>query len=164
MKKLLIIAMAAALAGCATKSRSFDAKGLYVSESGQLAIGRIHVDAIPEGTDSAVVHYSEDTAWIHDTKIHAIDIILTGSNSVTSARGIVKSITDAFVAVAPSVPHEAQKSSAIDLAKSNSDNAKAKKLAKIEAGKTQAASTACSDGSCSPCEDGACSPGQATSD
>lgn len=90
---------AALLAGCATKSRSFDAKGMYASESGQLAIGKIHVDAIPEGTDSAVVHYSEDTAWISDTKTHAIDIILTGTNSVDSAEGIVEKICDAFIAV-----------------------------------------------------------------
>ena len=94
---------AALLAGCATKSRSFDAKGMYASESGQLAIGKIHVDAIPEGTDSAVVHYSEDTAWISDTKTHAIDIILTGTNSVGSAEGIVEKICDAFIAVAPKV-------------------------------------------------------------
>lgn len=105
MKKLAIIASLAALAaGCvATKARSFDAKGMYISETGQLAIGNIHLDAIPEGTDSAVVHYSEDTAFLSpSTKTHDIDIILTGTNSVGSAVGIVSAICDAFVAVAPS--------------------------------------------------------------
>ena len=102
MKKLIMVALAAcAAAGCATKSRSFDARGMYASESGQLAIGKIHVDAIPEGTDSAVVHYSEDTAWIHGTKTHDIDIILTGTNSVGKAASIVKHICKAFVKVAP---------------------------------------------------------------
>lgn len=91
--------VAASIVGCATKSRSFDAKGMYASESGQVAIGKVHVDAIPEGTDSAVVHYSEDTAWISDTKTHYIDVILTGTNSVTNASTIVDAICDAFVAV-----------------------------------------------------------------
>ncbi len=107
MKKLKIMtlaACAAAMTGCATKSRSFDAKGMYVSESGQLAVGAIHVDAIPEGTDSAVVHYTEDTALLSpSTKTHDIDIILTGTNSVGSAKGIVKSICEAFVQVAPGI-------------------------------------------------------------
>ena len=99
MKKLTIIAaVAVALCGCATKSRSFDAKGMYASESGQLAIGKIHVDAIPEGTDSAVIHYSEDTAWISDEKTHYVDVILTGTNSVGSASNIVSSICTAFIA------------------------------------------------------------------
>ena len=100
MKKMIMVALAAcAAAGCATKSRSFDAKGMYASESGQVAIGKIHVDAIPEGTDSAVIHYSEDTAWIHDEKLHDIDVILTGTNSVSNATSIVSSICNAFVAV-----------------------------------------------------------------
>lgn len=99
MKNATIAAVIAlALCGCATKSRSFDAKGMYASESGQVAIGKIHVDAIPEGTDSAVIHYSEDTAWISDTKTHYVDVILTGTNSVGSASNIVSSICTAFIA------------------------------------------------------------------
>lgn len=99
-----LFALAWSLTGCATKARSFEAKGMYISESGQLAVGKVHVDAIPEGTDSAVVHYTEDTALLSpSTKTHDIDIILTGSNSVGSANGIVKSICDAFVQVAPSI-------------------------------------------------------------
>ena len=90
------------LAGCAgPKSRSFDAAGMYASDTGNVAIGKIHVDAIPEGTDSAVVHYSEDNAWLQPTmKLHDIDIILTGTNSVSSATNIVKSICEAFTKVA----------------------------------------------------------------
>ena len=107
MKKLtmaIAAAAAIALAGCATKSRSFDAKGMYISDTGQLAVGVVHVDAIPDGTDSAVIHYTEDTALLSPTtKTHDIDIILTGTNSVGSAEGIVQSICDAFVQVAPSI-------------------------------------------------------------
>lgn len=106
MNKTMIMAAIAALAfaGCATKSRSFDAKGMYVSETGQLAVGMVHVDAIPDGADSAVIHYTEDTALLSPTtKTHDIDIILTGTNSVGSAKGIVKSICEAFVQVAPSI-------------------------------------------------------------
>lgn len=107
MKKIIIPAIAVltvalCTTGCATKARSFDAKGMYVSESGQLAVGCIHVDAIPEGVDSAVVHYTEDTALLSpSTKTHDIDIILTGTNSVGSAQGIVRAICNAFVKVAP---------------------------------------------------------------
>lgn len=190
MKKLIIIVIAAlALAGCATKSRSFDAKGMYVSESGQLAVGYIHVDAIPEGVDSAVIHYTEDTALLSpSTKTHDIDIILTGTNSVGSASGIVKSICSAFVQVAPSIAatnaEVAAKgaTSPIDLAKANSGNKKAVALAKaaakevkaaanevkatattsdaVAATTTETAAAACPDGNCPTggCVDGACNP------
>lgn len=133
MNKTIIIAISvlAVCAGCATKSRSFDASGMYVSESGQLAIGKIHVDAIPEGTDSAVIHYTEDTAWLSpSTKTHDIDIILTGTNSVGSAQGIVESICKAFVEVAPIVSKSDAEASSkgatspIDLAKSNAEKKK----------------------------------------
>ena len=105
MKKLLtLVALAMFVAGCATKSRSIDVKGMFVSESGQLAIGYGHVDAIPEATDSAIIHYEEDVALLSpSTKTHDIDIILTGTNSVSSSEGIVKAICKAFVQVAPSV-------------------------------------------------------------
>lgn len=107
MNKLMTtLALVAALAaaGCATKSRSFDASGMYMSETGQLAVGKIHVDAIPEGQESAVVHYTEDTALLSpSTKTHDIDVILTGTNSVGSASEIVASICEAFVAIAPGI-------------------------------------------------------------
>lgn len=96
------VVCAAFLAGCAgPKSRSVDADGMFVSETGQLAIGRLHVDAIPEGTDSAVIHYSEDTPLLRPSmKTHDIDVILTGTNSVMSATNIVSSICEAFAKVA----------------------------------------------------------------
>ena len=115
---------AALIAGCATKSRSFDAKGMYASESGQVAIGKIHVDAIPEGTDSAVIHYSEDTAWISNVKTHDIDIILTGTNSVGSASNIVDAICGAFVSVAP-ITAATEKAKAAATAKTKEDGAAA---------------------------------------
>lgn len=132
---LVILTVALCTTGCATKSRSFDAKGMYVSETGQLAVGYVHVDAIPEGTESAVVHYEEDVALLSpSTKTHDIDIILTGTNAVASSEGVIKAICDAFVAVAPSVPKaSAAATSPIDLAKANADNATAVKLAKAEA-------------------------------
>ena len=189
MKKLLVLAALAAITtGCATKSRTFDAKGMYVSESGQLAVGYIHVDAIPEGVDSAVIHYTEDTALLSpSTKTHDIDIILTGTNSVGSASGIVKSICQAFVQVAPSIAKTNAEvaakgtTSPIDLAKANSGNKKAVALAKTatataksaaaaaetaataetaSAAAESTAGTVCPNGTCSDgtCPSGACNP------
>lgn len=130
---IAVIAIANLLTGCATsKSRAIDASGMYMSETGQLAVGRVHVDAIPEGQESAVVHYTEDTALLSpSTKTHDIDVILTGSNSVLHASEIVASICDAFVAVAPGI-------------------------AKTNAAKANAADCAdCADGdeTCTDCED-----------
>lgn len=156
MKKLIIIAAIAAVSsGCATKSRTFDAKGMYVSESGQLAIGYIHVDAIPEGVESAVVHYEEDVALLSpSTKTHDIDIILTGTNSVASSEGVIKAICDAFIQVAPALSNSGRSSCAtspIDLAKSNAALKAAAKAAAKEAAE------ACADCGKSACSGGACS-------
>lgn len=109
MKYSTILAFAAlALAGCGTtKSRAIDASGMYMSETGQLAIGRVHVDAIPEGQESAVIHYKEDTALLSpSTKTHDVDVVLTGTNSVGNASQIVTALCDAFVSVSsrPSSP------------------------------------------------------------
>ncbi len=177
---LIAAACSLILSGCATKSRSFDAKGMYVSESGQLAVGMVHVDAIPEGTDSAVIHYTEDTALLSPTtKTHDIDIILTGSNSVGSAKGIVKSICEAFVHVAPSIAKteaDAPKGiTVLDVIKPST----ATKLARVVGKKAfqsfvdgggnaaQATVTKLSDGStkisdgsvCTTCVDGECTTG-----
>lgn len=156
MKKLIIIAAIAAVAsGCATKSRTFDAKGMYVSESGQLAIGYIHVDAIPEGVESAVVHYEEDVALLSpSTKTHDIDIILTGTNSVSSSEGVIRAICDAFIQVAPALANSGGSScetSPIDLARSNATLKAAAKAAAKEAAE------ACADCAKSACSGGACS-------
>ena len=104
--------VAALLAGCATKTRSVDLDGMYVSEAGTLAIGSVEVMAAPQGEESAAIRYAEDTAWLSPTtKTHAIKIMLTGTNSVMSAKRIVADICAAFVAArdmaaAPSVMDE----------------------------------------------------------
>ena len=182
MNTTMIMAAIAALAfaGCATKSRSFDAKGMYVSETGQLAVGMVHVDAIPDGADSAVIHYTEDTALLSPTtKTHDIDIILTGTNSVGSAKGIVKSICDAFVQVAPSIAKteaEAPKGiTVLDVIKPSDAAQLARVVGKkafqafVDGGgnAAQATVTKLSDGSmkisdgaiCTTCVDGECTTG-----
>lgn len=105
MKKLITIAiLAAAVAGCATKTRTIDLMGMYASEAGTLAIGKISVQAIPEGIEAALIRYSEDNAWLAPSmKLHEIGITLTGTNAVASAEGIVSSICAAFQATAPSL-------------------------------------------------------------
>lgn len=100
---LATICATALLAGCATKTRSIDLAGMYASESGTLAIGRIEVQASPEGVESAAIRYTEDTAWLSpSTKTYSIKILLTGTNAVNSAEGIVSSICGAFTATAES--------------------------------------------------------------
>lgn len=95
----------AAVTGCSTtKSRSVEAQGMYVSETGQLAVGKVQVDAVPENVDSAIIHYSEDTALLSpSTKTHKIDIVLTGTNSTANASDITTAICNAFVSVAPAL-------------------------------------------------------------
>lgn len=102
---LLIVALATFLSGCATKTRSIDLAGMYASESGTLAIGRIEVQSAPEGVESAAIRYTEDTAWLSPTtKTHSIKILLTGTNAVNSAEGIVTSICGAFTAKTAAKP------------------------------------------------------------
>lgn len=97
--------LAALLAGCATKTRSVDLDGMYVSEAGTLAIGSVEVMAAPQGEESASIRYAEDTAWLSPTtKTHAIKIMLTGTNSVMSAKRIVSDICAAFVAAKDTAP------------------------------------------------------------
>ena len=85
--------------GCATKSRHVDVAGAY-SSSGALAIGSVEIQSAPEGTESAMVSYEDSAAWFRDIKEHSIRILLTGTNSVSSAESIVKDICNAFVTVA----------------------------------------------------------------
>ena len=88
-----------ALCGCATKTRSIDMDGMYASEAGTLAIGSIEVMAAPVGEETAAIRYEEDTAWLSpQTKTRKIKIQLTGTNSVGSAKSIVKDICAAFTA------------------------------------------------------------------
>ena len=95
----IALAVTVCLTGCATKTRSVDLDGMYVSEAGTLAIGSVEVMAAPQGEESASIRYAEDTAWLSpSTKTHAIKIMLTGTNSVSSAKRIVADICAAFTA------------------------------------------------------------------
>lgn len=88
--------------GCATKTRSVDLDGMYLSEAGTLAIGSVEVQSAPVGEETAAIRYTEDTAWLSPAvKTHEIRILLTGTNSVASAEAICASICDAFVRTAP---------------------------------------------------------------
>lgn len=94
--------------GCATKTRSVDLDGMYLSEAGTLAIGSVEVQSAPVGEETAAIRYTEDTAWLSpSTKTHEIRILLTGTNSVKSAKSICASICDAFVKTAPAKDDEA---------------------------------------------------------
>ena len=100
----VVFALAALLGGCATRTRSVDLNGMYLSEAGTLAIGSVEVQAAPQGEETAAIRYSEDTAWLSpSTKTHEIRILLTGTNSVASAETICASICDAFIKAAPAV-------------------------------------------------------------
>ena len=90
-----------AICGCATKTRNIELDGLYVNETGTLAIGSADVMAAPMGEETATIRYEEDTAWLSPgVKTHEIKIMLTGTNAVSSATGIVESICRAFTTVA----------------------------------------------------------------
>ncbi len=95
------VALLAICTGCATKSRHLDIAGAYVNQSGTVAVGSIEVQSAPEGVESAMVSYEDSAAWFSDVKEHSIRILLTGTNSVTAADGIVSSICAAFTATAP---------------------------------------------------------------
>ena len=98
---LLAIILLVLFGGCTSvKSRSVEARGMYASDTGQLAIGKVTVDAVPEEGESAIIHYAEDTAWLSPTtKTHKIDVFLTGKESATHAKDIASEICEAFVAV-----------------------------------------------------------------
>ena len=95
------VALLAICSGCATKSRHLDIAGAYVNQAGTVAIGSIEVQSAPEGVESAMVSYEDSAAWFSDVKEHSIRILLTGTNSVTAADGIVSNICAAFTATAP---------------------------------------------------------------
>jgi len=93
--------LSAFTSGCATKTRNVEVDGLFINESGTLAIGSVDVMAAPIGEESAIIKYGEDTAWLSpSTKTHAIRIQLTGTNCTEKATGMVESICRAFVPAA----------------------------------------------------------------
>ena len=104
---IIIFAVGVALlgicSGCATKSRHLDISGAYLNQAGTVAIGSIEAQSAPEGVESAMVSYEDSAAWFSDAKEHRIRILLTGTNSVTAADGIVSNICAAFTATAPSL-------------------------------------------------------------
>ena len=109
MMKLMMIALAvgaAALVGCATKTRNVEMDGLFVqADSATLALGSVDVMATPAGEEAAIVKYAEDTAWLatfrdNPVKTHFIRIQLTGTNSTAQVAPIVKDICRAFVPTA----------------------------------------------------------------
>lgn len=101
MKKLLFtVALALALVGCqsAPKTKDLKARGMYANAATEtVAIGEVKVTCLPEGEESFVVHYSEDTAWLRPAeKTHFLDLYMTGQESVKSAPFIVHDICLAF--------------------------------------------------------------------
>ena len=94
-------------AGCQTKTRNLDLAGMYASEAGTLAIGKIEVMSAPKGEESAHIRYKEDTAWLSpSTKTHEVKILITGTNAVDKVDGLVKSICEAFKVAASPTPLE----------------------------------------------------------
>lgn len=89
-----------AICGCSTKTRNIALDGLYMNDAGTIAIGSADVMSTPIGEETVAIRYKEDTAWLSpSTKTHEIKIMLTGTNSVSSATGIVKHIYNALSVV-----------------------------------------------------------------
>lgn len=147
------IAAAALLAGCSTtKTRSIDLAGMYASDSGQLAIGSVKVQAIEQGTEAALINYSEDNAWLAPTmKLHEISITLTGTNAVSEASAIVEAIAEAFTEVAPSIK-DSTGVTLYDLNKARAELKAAAKTAQSETAQSGAVCTDCADSVCTDCE------------
>lgn len=185
MKKIIIIAIAAALAlaGCQSPSklRDIELKGMYVNGySEQLAIGMGRITSIPGEREAFVAHYREDTAWLSpSTKTHELDLMIVGTNSTVNAAAVVASICEAFKDVAPSIAKinaEAPKGiTALDVIKPsvpaqliklvgeeayNSFTSGGGDVAKATVTKLSDGSTQISDGSvCTTCVDGVCTTG-----
>ncbi len=90
------------LCGCATKTRNVEIEGMFTqAESATLAIGKVDVMATPQGEESAIIKYDEDTALLSpSTKTHEIKIQLTGTNCVDKVDAIIEHICRAFVPTA----------------------------------------------------------------
>lgn len=94
------------MAGCATsdKTRTIDADGMYANAASEtVAIGSVKVMSSSKGEEAAFVEYEEDNAWLQPSmKLHNVRVQLTGTNTTVYAKDIVKSISEAFIAVKPS--------------------------------------------------------------
>jgi len=93
------------LAGCTSAPRAKDVnlRGLYANPASEtVAIGSAKITLLPDTIESFVAHYEEDTAWLNpDKKTHALDIYMTGTNSTSSAQGVIEAICKAFAAQQP---------------------------------------------------------------
>ena len=88
------------LCGCSTKTRNIKLDGLYMNEKGTIAIGSADIMSAPIGEETATIRYEENTAWLSPSvKTHEIKIMLTGTNAVSDATGIVERICNAFATV-----------------------------------------------------------------
>lgn len=101
------VAVLAICTGCATKTHHVDLAGMYANQTGTLAVGSIEIQSAPDGTESAMVSYEDDTSWFSDAKAHRIRVLLTGTNSTASAEGIVSNICNAFIMTAPALANGA---------------------------------------------------------
>lgn len=103
---LVVVAWLALLAGCISYDEvtcHHEAKGAIVDPSGRLAVGINSIQNAPKGVESAMVSYRDSMPLIGDEKEHYIQILLTGSNSVTAVTGVVSNICNAFIRTAPAV-------------------------------------------------------------
>ena len=126
-----------------TKTRNVEIDGLLTqAEAGMLAVGSVDVMATPVGEEGAMVKFAKDYNYFQSQPNYDIKVQMTGTNSVQRLPDVVRSICEAFVAVAPRVAKseadEKGATSTIDLAKANRE-AKAAAAQKSEN---------CADGSC----------------
>lgn len=101
MRKVLILAVCAALVGgCQSfhsKSRYADIGGMYVTDTGQLAIGKVKYKSAPDGEDAAIFDYNEDAAWLNPSqKTCSFSLFLSGSNTVSKVDAIIEKLCKTF--------------------------------------------------------------------
>jgi len=102
MRKLLTLAACAVLVGGChsfhSKSRYADIGGMYVSDTGQLAIGKVSYKSVPSGQDAAIFDYNEDTAWLNPSKkTCSFSLFLSGSNAVSRVDAVFEKLCKSFV-------------------------------------------------------------------
>ena len=101
MRKVLTFAVCAVLVGgCQSfhsKSRYADIGGMYVTDTGQLAIGKVKYKSAPDGEDAAIFDYDEDAAWLNPSqKTCSFSLFLSGSNTVSKVDTIIEKLCKTF--------------------------------------------------------------------
>lgn len=98
MKKTIFAALAAILAGCATKTRSVETDGVFAEAgAGFLAVGSVDVMASPQGEESIIAKFERDASVFNSAAKKAmVKLQFTGTNSVKSAPAIMRDICAAF--------------------------------------------------------------------